>query len=149
MNEIKLWALNLCAVLLLTALINYLVPKGNVKKICETAFSIIILAVFCVPFFGMKNIDTTFQNTDIDSFMTEKFDYSSSYDEAIKTAIEKVLDDNKIGYSEITVQSKTENGEYILEKVNMTLEKAEDAERAASLIRDNLKIDDSIIFTGD
>lgn len=149
MSEIKLWALNLCAVLLFTALINYLVPKGNVKKICETAFSIIILAVFCVPFFQMKNIDTAYLNSDIDSFMTEKFDYSSSYDEAVKTAVGKVLDDNKIGYSEITVQSKIENGEYILEKVNVTLENAEDAERAVSLIRDNLKIDDSVIFTGD
>ncbi len=149
MSEIKLWALNLCAVLLLTALINYLVPKGNVKKICETAFSIIILVVFCVPFFQMKNIDTDYLNFDIDSFMTEKFDYSSSYDKAVKTAVGKVLDDNKIGYSEITVQSKTENGEYILKKVNMTLENAEDAERATSLISDILKIDDCVIFTGD
>lgn len=149
MDEIKTQALNLCAVLLLTALINCLVPKGNVKKVCETAFSVIILAVFCMPLFRMKSIDAVIPDLNIDSLITEKIDYSSSYDEAIKVAVEKVLDGNEIAYTDITVESKTQDGEYILEKVRLELESSADAQRAVTLIGENLKIDESIIFTGD
>jgi len=148
MSSIKNWALSLCAVLLLTALINYLVPRGNVKKICETAFSLIILAVFCVPFFEMKNIDMSTLNLNIDSLVTENFDYRHSYDESVRTAAGKVLDDNGIKYSYISVESKTENNEYILERIDLKLENGADAQRAVSLLSENLKLDDSIIFTG-
>lgn len=149
MNDIKAWAVNLCAILLVTAVINYLVPKGKVKKICETAFSLIILAVFCLPFFEMKNIDTSILNNEFDSLFSEKIDYALAYDESIKSAVMTILDENKIGYTRVEIKSRTENDEYILENVIVYLESAEDEQQATALLAEELKIDSGIILAGD
>ena len=148
MNDIKAWAVNLCAILLVTAVINYLVPKGKVKKICETAFSLIILAVFCLPLFEMKNIDTSINNK-FDSLFSEKIDYALAYDESIKSAVMTILDENKIGYTRVEIKSRTENDEYILENVIVYLESTEDEQKATALLSEELKIESGIILAGD
>ena len=148
MNDIKAWAVNLCAILLVTAVINYLVPKGKVKKICETAFSLIILAVFCLPLFEMKNIDTSINNK-FDSLFSEKIDYALAYDESIKSAVMTILDENKIGYTRVEIKSRTENDEYILENVIVYLESTEDEQKATALLSEELKIERGIILAGD
>lgn len=149
MNDIKAWAVNLCAILLVTAVINYLVPKGMVKKICETAFSLIILAVFCLPLFEMKNIDASILNNKFDSLFSEKIDYALAYDESIKSAVMTILDENKIGYTRVEIKSRTENDEYILENVIVYLESTEDKQQATALLSEKLKIDSGIILAGD
>ncbi len=149
MNDIKAWAVNLCAILLVTAVINYLVPKGNVKKICETAFSLIILAVFCLPLFEMKNIDASILNNKFDSLFSEKVDYALAYDESIKSAVMTILDENKIGYTRVEIKSRTENDEYILENVIVYLESTKDEQQATALLSEELKIDSGIILAGD
>lgn len=149
MNDIKAWAVNLCAILLVTAVINYLVPKGKVKKISETAFLLIILAVFCFPLFEMKNIDASILNSEFDSLFSEKIDYALAYDESIKSAVMTILDENKIGYTRVEIKSRTENDEYILENVIVYLESAEDEQQATALLAEELKIDSGIILAGD
>ena len=149
MNDIKAWAVNLCAILLVTAVINYLVPKGKVKNICETAFSLIILAVFCLPLFEMKNIDASILNNKFDSLFSEKIDYALAYDESIKSAVMTILDENKIGYTRIEIKSRTENDEYILENVIVYLESTEDEQKATALLSEELKIESGIILAGD
>ena len=149
MNDIKAWAVNLCAILLVTAVINYLVPKGEVKKICETAFSLIILAVFCLPLFEMKNIDASILNNKFDSLFSEKIDYALAYDESIKSAVMTILDENKIGYTRVEIKSRTENDEYILENVIVYLESTEDEQKATALLSEELKIERGIILAGD
>lgn len=149
MNDIKAWAVNLCAILLVTAVINYLVPKGMVKKICETAFSLIILAVFCLPLFEMKNIDASILNNKFDSLFSEKIDYALAYDESIKSAVMTILDENKIGYTRVEIKSRTENDEYILENVIVYLESTEDEQQATALLSEELKIESGIILAGD
>ena len=148
MNDIKAWAVNLCAILLVTAVINYLVPKGKVKKTCETAFLLIILAVFCLPLFEMKNIDTSINNK-FDSLFSEKIDYALAYDESIKSAVMTILDENKIGYTRVEIKSRTENDEYILENVIVYLESTEDEQKATALLSEELKIESGIILAGD
>ena len=149
MNDIKAWAVNLCAILLVTAVINYLVPKGKVKKTCETAFLLIILAVFCLPLFEMKNIDASILNNKFDSLFSEKIDYALAYDESIKSAVMTILDENKIGYTRVEIKSRTENDEYILENVIVYLESTEDEQKATALLSEELKIERGIILAGD
>lgn len=149
MNDIKAWAVNLCAILLVTAVINYLVPKGKGKKICETAFSLIILAVFCLPLFEMKNIDASILSNKFDSLFSEKIDYALAYDESIKSAVMTILDENKIGYTRVEIKSRTENDEYILENVIVYLESTEDEQQATALLSEELKIESGIILAGD
>ena len=149
MNDIKAWTVNLCAILLVTAVINYLVPKGKVKKIGETAFSLIILAVFCLPLFEMKNIDASILNNKFDSLFSEKIDYALAYDESIKSAVMTILDENKIGYTRVEIKSRTENDEYILENVIVYLESTENEQKATALLSEELKIESGIILAGD
>lgn len=148
MEQIKEWTVNLCVILLITAVIGYLVPRGKVKKFSQIAFSLMILSVFCQPFFEKENIENII-NTDFEYIDREEINYKNSYDLTVKTATENVLKENSIEFGEISVVSEIEDNVYILEKINIEIIEAEQAEKARELICETFNIDNDTVFTGD
>ncbi len=148
MEEIKEWALNLCLILLITAVIGYLVPRGKVKRITQIAFSLIILSVFCNPLFEKENIENVI-NTDFEYIDREEINYKNSYDLTVKTATENVLKENSIEFGEISVVSEIEDNVYILKKINIEIIESEQREKARELICETFNVENDTVFTGD
>ena len=148
MEQIKAWAAGLIAMLLVTALLKFLTPVGNIKKTSNAVISIIVLILLVSPF----------KNTDFGSFEIPEIniDYKSMQNEntlyanAVKTAVEDALKEQSIEFKTVTVNSSlSEDGYLEIESIEVLLNDLNDTALAIDAISEKTGIERGVIAVYD
>ncbi len=142
MENIKQWAVSVCAVIAITAILKYLIPEGKMKKTSEAVLSIIVLAVVLTPFFNKSNVLGS-ALSDYD-FLNDIEEYSNSdvYGEALEKSIGDILTENGIAYKEITVKTNIDGESYInISNIEIELQNTDEKDKVCALLSEKLGID--------
>lgn len=144
MENIKQWAVSVCAVIAITAILKYLIPEGKMKKTSEAVLSLIVLAVVLTPFLNSGNaFDSTLNNYDFLSDI-EEYESSDAYGEALEKSIGDILTENGIAYKEITVNTNIDSESYInISNIEIELQNTDEKDKVCALLSEKLGIDSS------
>lgn len=118
MTEIKSWAIILCVSLLISSVVLFIAPDGNIKKYLSYIISVFILTVVLLP---LSKMDFSY----ITEFSAEELfepdeEYSVLVDEYISHSTAQVIEDNikaeldKICAGKYSVDVLLENNNYEL-----------------------------------
>ena len=119
MEYIKAWAASLIALMLITAILKFLTPSGNIKKTANAVISVIVLIILLSPLgkIGKTEFEIPDLNIDFESVQNE----NTVYGNAVRKAVEDALSERKIEFENVTVNSRFNDGYIEIESVEVKL----------------------------
>ena len=133
MDGIKTLTMIICSASVCSAFIVFLVPDGNMKKMVNFAVSLFLMSVMIMPVFDKNS--TVFDFPEISAYeFPDKSDYISEYDDfltensksLVKNEVFSVLEDIcKDSFSVDVVINRNENGDFILEKIRISIRESD------------------------
>lgn len=111
MQELKVWALNICLCLIGSAIVVFLVPKGNIEKPMKSLVAIFILTILLLPILENKITNINFENSNLFDFDIKSSDVNTQInialakqgEAAIRDLIDKQLTNISVEKSKINI----------------------------------------------
>lgn len=118
----KLWVIQLCSTIILTAICEIILPNGKTQKTCKIALSLITLAVLIRPVFILFENNYDFNNIFEDTVYS---DYVINIDSYAESLVEKDVINHlrSIGVQidDCTVIGELVNGEFKVDLIEINL----------------------------
>ena len=141
MSEIKTWCISFCSILVIISVMRFVVPDCKIKKVSDSALSLIIVLIMFIPF-ADKNQNIL---SDFDyglSERDEKFQENSQYELALEKYITDTLAGDGINIDKIEVLIEIDAEGYInIEKIEILISNSEDIEKAKNIIKNKCELD--------
>ena len=119
MEYIKEWAARLIVLLLITAILKFIMPSGNIKNTVNAVLSIIVLATLLSPLCNISKAD--FEIPEFEPEFESSENENSTYNNAIEQAVRTALENNEIEYKDIIVNSSVNDGYLVIESIDVNL----------------------------
>lgn len=151
MNEIKIWAVGVCAAAISGTVLENLVPSGSLKKLYSLLFSVFLLWMIADPLISLLKNPAP-QNFSFQSGMSEESieAYAEEYTmDMVRKNVEelaaKEIYESGLSYKNILVDTDIdEEGSIHINKITVTCEK-EDGEEIVEILERVLQIPTEVI----
>lgn len=140
MESVRSWALTVCLCSIGSALIYFLVPKGNLEKPMRTVISIFLLAVIISPLMKSEGLSLESFNFDAGDFSSEIEENAAavngavieSFAKLVGQSVDECLDGNGYeGYETEVKAASDEQGRIRVESITLYFENVEGIDQDA------------------
>lgn len=141
MSEFKTWCIGFCSILVITSVMRFIVPDCKMKKVSDSALSLIIVLIMFIPFVS-KN-PNIFNDFDFGIFESEEeFQENSHYELALEKYITDTLAGDGVNLEKVEVLIEIDSDGYInIEKIEIIISNSEEIEKAKSIIKNKCMLD--------
>ena len=144
MENIKTAIVGLISFLCIGAVLKYLIPDGNIKKVSEVLISALIVASFIGSISGseIKNIKLPeFKNVNTNGMAYD----TSVYSQALEDRITETLKKKGLFPKSVNVSTHVENNNLVIEEVSVTVAKGNVKTLYLSTLTNELGFDEEMI----
>lgn len=120
--NMKNWIFSFCSILMLTLIINLVLPSKRLSNIIKNVFAVICLSVFISPLFNISNLDINWDSFDI-SVQTNYLQYiAKAKEQQIIKYCDELLNTYNITNAEYVIELDN-NDPNIIKKISIIFDK--------------------------
>lgn len=159
MSTISIWVLSIVGIIVLSMLVDLLLPSGSMSKFIKSIFGYLIIVVILSPvfsFFSQKNfsINDIFSSSNVqiqDSFVAN---VNRQFLDSVENSIEKSCHEKGIKFVEVGIEADIFENEIEIKQISVNLKNIVITDEVKhtnirtsiiSIIKENIKVKEEII----
>lgn len=159
MSTISIWVLSIVGIIVLSMLVDLLLPSGSISKFIKSIFGYLIIVVILSPvfsFFSQKNfsINDIFSSSNVqiqDSFVAN---VNRQFLDSVEKSIEKSCHEKGIKFVEVGIEADIFENEIEIKQISVNLKNIVITDEVKhtnirtsiiSIIKENIKVKEEII----
>lgn len=159
MSTISIWVLSIVGIIVLSMLVDLLLPSGSMSKFIKSIFGYLIIVVILSPvfsFFSQKNfsINDIFSSSNVqiqDSFVAN---VNRQFLDSVEKSIEKSCHEKGIKFVEVGIEADIFENEIEIKQISVNLKNIVITDEVKhtnirtsiiSIIKENIKVKEEII----
>ena len=159
MNTISIWVLSIVGIIVLSMLVDLLLPSGSMSKFIKSIFGYLIIVVILSPvfsFFTQKNfsINDIFSSSNVqiqDSFVAN---VNRQFLDSVEKSIEKSCHEKGIKFVEVGIEADIFENEIEIKQISVNLKNIVITDEVkhtnirtsiVNIIKENIKVKEEII----
>ena len=159
MSTISIWVLSIVGIIVLSMLVDLLLPSGSMSKFIKSIFGYLIIVVILSPvfsFFSQKNfsINDIFSSSNVqiqDSFVAN---VNRQFLDSVENSIEKSCHEKGIKFVEVGIEADIFENEIEIKQISVNLKNIGITDEVKhtnirtsiiSIIKENIKVKEEII----
>ncbi|MBP3389812.1 MAG: stage III sporulation protein AF [Clostridia bacterium] len=159
MSTISIWVLSIVGIIVLSMLVDLLLPSGSMSKFIKSIFGYLIIVVILSPvfsFFSQKNfsINDIFSSSNVqiqDSFVAN---VNRQFLDSVEKSIEKSCHERGIKFVEVGIEADIFENEIEIKQISVNLKNIVITDEVKhtnirtsiiSIIKENIKVKEEII----
>lgn len=145
MEYIKQWTFYVCISVVISVIISFISPKGNMGNFMKIVISVFIFVSFVIPFHNFDFKDIKVPNIDITNYTNS----NKIAQEMIVTQVKQALEDNKIIGANVDCKLHIdEYNQITIDSVQVAVGDEYNLDEVKRLIYDKLQLNVSVIHIG-